>query len=400
MKRTPEKTTGRLALIAALSVLATSAQAQESGSVQGYRLPPAPSPTPTAAGPVDSDHPVAAPTTTTPAPEPIAAPPVIAPPAPATTVPTARPGTAAAPRAMPSARAQAQPQPAVDTATPTSTSQPSIQPTVAPPILATEPVPTTASAAPAPAVTSTQDKLHWLWIAVGTVLVLLLGGLLRWRRRAGATKAFEYEPDAELQVAPSEPAPSPPASLTPPRREPAQAPSSSPPPPAPPPPSTSELRPIEMQLEARHLSRAMVNATLAYRLTLTNRSGAPTGPLRIAGDIVSAHASLSAEEQLAPGDSALETIHEAPTLAPGESVTLSGELRMPIASILPINSGGSRVFVPLARFRAETQGSATTRVFVIGQASEQPGGALRPFPLDRGPGVDRTLGQRELGTPA
>lgn len=154
-----------------------------------------------------------------------------------------------------------------------------------------------------------------------------------------------------------------------------------------------------MQLEARHLSRAMVNATLAYRLTLTNRSNTSTGPLRIAGDIVSAHASLSAAEQLAPGEAALEAIHEAPALAPGESVTLSGELRMPIASILPIQSGGARVFVPLARFRAEMQDSETTRVFVIGQASEQPGGALKPFPLDRGPGVDRGLGQRELEMP-
>ena len=54
----------------------------------------------------------------------------------------------------------------------------------------------------------------------------------------------------------------------------------------------------------------------------------------------------------------------------------------------------------IARFRAEMPGCATTRIFVIGQASEQPGGALRPFPLDRGPGVDRGLGQRELETPA
>ena len=156
-----------------------------------------------------------------------------------------------------------------------------------------------------------------------------------------------------------------------------------------------------MELEARHLSRAMVNATLAYRLTLTNRSDRPTGPLRIAGDIVSAHASLSAEEQLSPGEATLETIQELAVLMPGESVTLSGELRIPIASILPIHSGGSRVFVPLARFRAETREEAgTTRIFVIGQAGGQPEGALRPFPLDRGPGVDRGLGQRELEMPA
>lgn len=156
-----------------------------------------------------------------------------------------------------------------------------------------------------------------------------------------------------------------------------------------------------MQLEARHLSRAMINATLAYRLTLTNRSDTPTGPLRIAGDIVSAHASLTAEEQFASGDAALATIHEVPSLAPGEAVSFSGELRLPLASILPIHSGAARVFVPLARFRTETaDGKATMRVFVIGQAADRPGGALRPFALDRGPGVDHALGQRELEIPA
>jgi hypothetical protein len=52
-------------------------------------------------------------------------------------------------------------------------------------------------------------------------------------------------------------------------------------------------------------------------------------------------------------------------------------------------------------FRFESDGSAAeTHVFVVGQASDEPGGALRPFPLDRGPGVVRELGQRELGLPA
>lgn len=151
-----------------------------------------------------------------------------------------------------------------------------------------------------------------------------------------------------------------------------------------------------VELEPRHLSRALVNATLAYRLTLTNRGDAPLGPLRIAGDIISAHASLSPQDQLAPADQALATMHEVPQIAPGEARTLSGELRLPLASILPITSGGARVFVPLARFRLDGDGLAATHVFVIGQASDRPGGALRPFPLDRGPGVDRGLSQREL----
>jgi hypothetical protein len=149
-------------------------------------------------------------------------------------------------------------------------------------------------------------------------------------------------------------------------------------------------------LEARHLSRAMVNATLAYRLTVTNHADEPLGALRVAGDIISAHASLSAHDQLAPADEALATIHQLPALAPGDTQTLSGELRLPIASILPIRSGSARVFVPLARFRIDDGNEVVTRIFVIGQPSDRPGGALRPFLLDRGPGVDRELAQREL----
>jgi hypothetical protein len=156
-----------------------------------------------------------------------------------------------------------------------------------------------------------------------------------------------------------------------------------------------------MTLEARHLSRAMLNATLAYRLTLTNRADTPLGPLRIAGDITSAHASVSTEAQLSLDGGGLPMLHDVPALAPGEPLTLTGELRLPLASILPIHSGGSRVFVPLARFRIDgPDGALATRVFVVGQASGQPGGALRPFPLDRGPGVDRALDQRELKLPA
>jgi hypothetical protein len=159
-------------------------------------------------------------------------------------------------------------------------------------------------------------------------------------------------------------------------------------------------RPLEMQLEARHLSRAMVNATLAYRLTLTNQLDRALGPLRITGDITSAHASLSAQEQLSLDGESLPALHDVPTLASGEALALSGELRLPLASIMPIHSGGSRVFVPLARFRVEAGGDVmATHVFVVGQASDVPGGALRPFPLDRGPGVDRALGQRELELP-
>jgi hypothetical protein len=217
----------------------------------------------------------------------------------------------------------------------------------------------------------------------------LLGGLLRRRSRRPTADVLDYEAEPDARPAP-EVEPGPPAVLASPASptQPVLAP-------------TVARRALELTLEARHLSRALVNATLAYRLTLTNRSAAVLGPLHIAGDFTSAHASLSAQEQLSLDRGVLPPLHEVPTLKPGEATVLSGELRLPIASILPIHSGASRVFVPLARFRVEAGNDfVATHVFVVGQASELPGGALRPFALDRGPGVERGLGQRELELPA
>lgn len=374
MTRTKTRTAGRLARAAVLPALALAAAAQAQDSVQDYRLPPsAPSPTPTAAGPVDTDHPVAAPAR----PAPIAVPSAL--PSPAIVVRT----PAATPR-LPVARAE-RPAP---TPQPTATSaasaapMPSASAMVAPPV---EPAPSPSiaaapEAAPPPAESS--PSVPWVWLLAG-LAIAAVAGLLLWRRRASIAAEEDYEEEA----APP-PAPLPASAPTPPLPP--------PPVPAPAPAFASPARILSLELEPRHLSRALVNATLAYRLTLTNRADAPLGPLRIAGDIISAHASLSPQDQLAPADQSLATIHEVPQIAPGEARTLSGELRLPLASILPINSGGARVFVPLARFRVEADGLAASHVFVIGQASDRPGGALRPFPLDRGPGVDRGLEQREL----
>lgn len=392
MTKTPDRTSWRLARAAALPalLLAVAAAAQAPGSVQDFQLPAArPTPTASAAGPVDSEHPTAEPTRAAP-PEaatapasPAPAPAITVPPPAAVTSPTPQ-RTEPAPRAT--AASQSVPAPSgspVAEATPTLT-----LPTAAPSAVPTDIVAEPTVAEPAAPI--------WPWLAGGAVLLALLGTLLH-RRSRGAFLADEAYAPAEPAPLPVQPEPSPPATLP----RPQELNKAPPPAPTPPAPPAVAGGPLEMQFEARHLSRAMVNAALAYRLTLTNRADSPTGPLRLAGDIVSAHASLSAEEQLLPADAALATLHETLTLAPGESISLSGELRMPIASILPIHRGNARVFVPLARFRAEAgNGTAATHVFVVGQVSERPGGALRPFPLDRGPGVDRGLGQRELGVPA
>jgi hypothetical protein len=374
--RRPTRSAALAFVVFAASLAA--AQAQVPGSVEDYHLPAAPTPRPTGAGPVDSDHPVAAPTTPAPAIPAAPAPrPVIVLPTPAAT-----PGTAHSRRAERPAPAPTPPapetRPAAATPAPETAPVPSPEPVLSPSPPAAAPAAPVVAATASPAPASAAARWHWTWLAGGSIVLLLLGMALRRRNRRADAPEPAPQPDAA-------PEPRPLATLTPPD-------------PAPPAPAIT-AGPLAMELEARHLSRALVNATLAYRLTLTNAADSAIGPLRIGGDIVSAHASLSAQEQLAPG-AALATIHEVASLAPGESIALKGELRLPLASILPIQRGASRVFVPLARFRAEAPGTALTRVFVIGRASEQPGGALRPFPLDRGPGVDRALGQRELEVPA
>jgi hypothetical protein len=388
MIRERHKATGLLGRIAALPalVLAVSAHGQ---SVQNYQLPPSPpSPAPTAAGPVDTDHPVAAPTR--PAPELAPSPsPVVALPSPAATQPAAHIVAAPEPRTERQQRGQpeALPMPIATFAPPASAASEPAPIRVAPTLAALP----EAAAQPSPAAAS--ESLLWPWIAASVAAIALLGGLLfrRTRRPTGAVPDYEAEP-----AAPPAREPNLPATPVPPKPR-STLPGAPPPQPAP----DTTSRELELSLEARHLSRAMVNAALAYRLTLTNRSAATLSPLRIAGDITSAHASLSAQAQLALDGGALPLLHEVPALAPGEAAVLSGELRLPIASIMPIHSGESRVFVPLARFRVEAGNAVVaTRVFVVGQASEQPGGALRPFALDRGPGVERGLGQRELELPA
>lgn len=93
----------------------------------------------------------------------------------------------------------------------------------------------------------------------------------------------------------------------------------------------------------------------------------------------------------------LQLRHEVSALSPGETVSLAGDLRIPIATIRPIMQGGAALFVPLARFRIEhADGTSADHVFVVGQLGETPGGALRPLRIDGMPGVIKLLDQRRI----
>jgi hypothetical protein len=140
------------------------------------------------------------------------------------------------------------------------------------------------------------------------------------------------------------------------------------------------------------LSLTLINATLAYRLEVTNTgAGALTG-LSIGADMISAHASLSREEQLSGPRPEGATVQRIERLEPGESRVIAGEFRLPLVQVMPIRQGDAALLLPLARFRVEGGGAApVVRTFVVGQPGQ--GSGLQPFRLDLGPRIYPRLAQ-------
>jgi hypothetical protein len=394
-----------LALALVGSGRAWAQAAEQSDNPSTFRLPVPTQAPPRAAGPADDSG--VAPTPVAPK---SAAPPVIALPAPSpAATPTARPTSvpiarqAAAPVqrapvvvprvAAPAAMASPIPAPIVQ---PSATPVPDAAPSLATP----EP---TASSSPAPAATpATADNGHaaWLYAAVAAVLPLVAGGLVWWRRRHAprALPAPDFIPPAVPAEAIEETAREP---IVVPAPDFANSRESSNPIVV---PATSNPI-LSLALEATRMSATLFNATLAYRLVVTNTGTAALSGIEIAGDMTSAHASRPVEEQLGLDGASLAPLHGVASLAPGESVTLGGELRLPLAAILPIRRGDAQLFVPLARFAAQAQGPdgkpiAMHRTFLVGQSRSAHVDKLQPFRLDLGPRLYSELGQRALGEPA
>ena len=149
------------------------------------------------------------------------------------------------------------------------------------------------------------------------------------------------------------------------------------------------------------MTLALINATFVYRLAITNRGTVPLGPLRITGDMISAHASRAVAEQLDPDPTQAWLSHDFDALPPGETMEIDGELRLPRSEIRPIHTGNASLFVPLVRFTLQTLTGGVpiplgARVFVVGEEPDQPGGPVRPFRLNEGSRVYSCISQREV----
>lgn len=243
---------------------------------------------------------------------------------------------------------------------------------------APEPLPVEGSPEPiAVSEAGNSPWLIWLW-ALPLALLILAAGALSWLRRRKADVPA-HEPVVRSIAVPE---PSPPASVPPVANKPAPKPEPAPTlagAPALPPvlaggepvsaPIATGMPGLDITLEPAMLRISLVFATLQYRLAIVNTGDAPTMPFAIRGDLFSAHASLGNRAQLAPDPARMAVLHAVPALAPGEQMTLKGDLRLPLSAIVPIRHGEALYMAPLVRLIMSDDTRAMARaVFHLGLA--------------------------------
>lgn len=147
------------------------------------------------------------------------------------------------------------------------------------------------------------------------------------------------------------------------------------------------------------MSISLVNATLRYRLRVTNRGDGPQD-LAAGLDMISAHASRAEADQLGQSDQPLPTVHRAAALPPGESVEWTGDLRLRLDQIQAIRQGPAALFVPLVRLQLTGATETRRAALVIGQTPPTATGRLIPFRLDEGPRIFPAVSAQEVLQPA
>lgn len=411
----------------------TPAGNQAEGPVEENTPPPQAAPTLDGAAP--SNQPAARPVPVAPAPQPGATSPnrIQNRPAPVTNTRPDAP-TRPAPRATP-------PPGNTDIATPTATSESQPQPGFSTD-LPNQALPSASDAAPAAiqsrATPQASSDSNFGYYVGAAILFLLLGGLglYVWRRKAAAPS---YAEETEDHIAPAPTAEPVPAPI--PRRP---APKIyAPPNPAAPkkpspvmsngfvtskigvapelkpqvkpavihPASSTSLKPVEaavtpepqpvdhlkIEFVANGASSTLLNAVLSYTITLTNTSEADLHDLNLSGAMMQADTETARDD----GSQTGPMLHQIENLPAGETVTLIGDIRVPLNAIRPITFKSQALFIPLARFgvvyadqdNIQHQQSVS---FIVGREYEPPRPKMAPFRLDLGPKIFHPVGQRPL----
>ena len=278
--------------------------------------------------------------------------------------------------------------------------------TPAPSSVETGPVPTpsfgedTASQSPA----LPGGGLNWSWIAA---LLALIGGgaFLAWNRRnrrqrygdpgrmafAGLVPDAGPEPALPPPAARPKPDPVPPrAQPAPPRREPQPKPKA---------PDnglivSTRLKP-QLAIQFRP-DRAVITENevmLQFDVVVTNAGSAPARDVLIEACMVSAHSGQDAEiarffqQPIGQGD-------RIPAIAPLGNISLKSAVRLPLAQLHSFQMEGRTLFVPLVAFNILYSGDLQTSAsFLVGRGTEEDE-KLAPFRLDLGPRIFRGLSSR------
>ncbi|WP_333884535.1 hypothetical protein [Sphingobium yanoikuyae] len=336
--------------------------------------------------------------TATPTPTPTPSlPPIVAPTV--TPAPTQR---APAPTERPAARdaTPAQPSPAPAVAEPDNAANAVETP---PPAALPAPEPVTAdnsvtTAEPAP--DAEAQGLSWPWIAAAIAALAVIAGFLLMRRRRAAADVDAAPASAPApaapQPAPAPVAPPPPAPAPAPAPMPAPTPAPAPEPVASAPASDAGDRPwIDLGLDISLARSSLIGVTIGYTLLLHNRGDRPARDIMVRGILGNAGAQQDALLRHFFGGETGMPLHSIVSIAPGETVRMTNELRLAQDEIVPVTMGERSLLVPIAAFDAHyrwgedeeaPEGTGRTgRAFIVGQEQEPPAERLSPFRLDQGP---------------
>lgn len=360
---------------------------------------PTPTPTPSLP-PIVAPTVTPAPTQRTPTPAPASQRPT---PTPAPTrTETPRTTPTPAPTERPAARdaTPAQPSPAPAVAEPDNAANAVETP---PPAALPAPEPVTAdnsvtTAEPAPETEA--QGLSWPWIAAAIAALAVIAGFLLMRRRRAASDVdavpASAPPPAAPRPAPAPVAPPPPAPAPAPAPIPAPTPAPAPEPAAAAPASDAGDRPwIDLGLDISLARSSLIGVTIGYTLLLHNRGDRPARDIMVRGILGNAGAQQDALLRHFFGGETGMPLHSIVSIAPGETVRMTNELRLAQDEIVPVTMGERSLLVPIAAFDAHyrwgedeeaPEGTGRTgRAFIVGQEQEPPAERLSPFRLDQGP---------------